>query len=86
MRIEVIMSTALPVAVLKKIDATCDRFEKEWKAGKKPSMEKYLGAASGPERAELLRLLLKLELELQGSNEGSSQAYEARFPEDRAIV
>ncbi len=78
---------SLSLAVVKRIDAACDRFEAEWKAGKKPTIENHLGSTAGAERAELLRLLLKLELELQGAGNKSNQAaYEARFPGDAAIV
>lgn len=77
---------SLPVAVLRKLDAACDGFEADWKAGKAPTIEAYLVNTAGVERAELLRLLLKLELELRGAGDTSSQAYEARFPADTALV
>src|ERR1043166_9010671 len=76
---------SLSIDVMKRVDAVCDRFEADWKAGKKPAIEKALGATTGPERAELLRMLLKLELELRGGAPSSQDTYEARFPDDTAI-
>lgn len=76
------------LALMKKIDAVCDRFEGDWKAGKKPVIEKYLGTTAGKERAELLRALLRLELELRAAGgKGANQAaYDKRFPDDADVV
>jgi hypothetical protein len=62
----------LSVAALIKLDAICDRFEAEWNAGKKPAIENQLGSVTGAERAELLRLLLRLQ-------PGMPAGYEARI-------
>jgi len=79
---------SLPVNVLKKLDAVCDRFETDWKAGKKSAIEKHLGSTAGKEREELLRLQLQLELELQTGQgkQSSKDSYLARFPDQSAVV
>src|SRR5262245_36760893 len=54
-----------------RIDDACDRFEEAWRAGRAPAIETYLNPAPPPERPELLRQLLRVELELrreQGEN------------------
>src|SRR5262245_8324786 len=78
----------LPVNVIKRIDAICDRFEADWRAGKRPKIEKHLGAATAAERDEQLRALLRLEIELRvGQNETvGRESYEARFANEAAIV
>ena len=57
---------SLPVYVLLRVDEVCRPFEDAWKAqacgGTQPAIEAYLGDAPGPERAALLRELLKLDL------------------------
>src|SRR5207248_3413282 len=47
----------------RQIVRACDRFEAAWRAGQRPRPEGYLGAASGPARAALLRQLLLLDWE-----------------------
>lgn len=76
---------SLSLAVVKRIDAVCDRFEAEWRAGNRPMIEDYLGAMAGAERAEWLRGLLRLELEFRGGG-ASQSAYVERFPDDAATV
>src|SRR6266851_6097767 len=44
------------------IDAACDRFEAEWKAGKRPRIKAHLAQASAKLRRELLRQLLRIEI------------------------
>jgi hypothetical protein len=42
-------------SLLQRVDELCDRFEAAWKAGQRPRIEDYLGAATEPERSLLLR-------------------------------
>ena len=42
---------SLPDAELQKIDAICDRFEADWKAGKQPKVDDYLGNVVEPARS-----------------------------------
>ena len=37
----------LPLTVARQIDADCDRFEAEWRAGRQPRIEDYLGVVRG---------------------------------------
>src|SRR5262249_19207247 len=69
-------------------DTVCDRFEAEWKAGRRPRVEHYLEPMSQPARAELLRELLALERDYRSRSgeEPSSEEYCQRFPEDAALV
>ena len=46
----------------RQIDEACDRFEADWKAGRRPRIEDYLAGVPGPGRPALLRELLELEL------------------------
>jgi serine/threonine-protein kinase len=62
------------------VDDACDRFEKDWR--RRPRIEDYLGDAGGRERAELLRELILLEVELrrQAGEQAATEEYHARFP------
>jgi WD40 repeat protein/serine/threonine protein kinase len=69
-------------------DEVCDRFEAEWRSGRTPRIEEYLGPVAPPERPALLRELLALELELRrGRGERPMPAeYRQRFPKDAELV
>lgn len=53
------------LSIAERVDATCDRFEQEWRAGRSPRVEDYVAAALESDREELRRQLLALEQELQ---------------------
>jgi serine/threonine-protein kinase len=53
---------SLSPSLWQRVDELCDRFEDAWKAGQRPRIEDYLGAASEPERCKLLEELLQVEL------------------------
>jgi serine/threonine protein kinase len=65
-----------------RIDHACDRFEEAWRAGRRPRIEAYLADSPEPDRPDLLRQLLRLELELRrGRGEGPTRdEYTRRFP------
>jgi serine/threonine protein kinase len=70
------------------LDRLCDRFERGWRGGETVSIESLLAEADSSLRAELLRELLVLELELSASS-GSRptlECYLQRFPNDRQVV
>jgi WD40 repeat protein/serine/threonine protein kinase len=70
------------------VDMICDRFEADWKAGRRPQVEPYLDSAPPALRAELLRELLALELDYR-SREGETPApaeYRQRFPQNAEVV
>ena len=69
-----------------KIDAACDAFEKEWRAGKRPSLAAALVGWQGKSRAELFPHLLDLELDYRrraGERISVKEAkeYAAAFPD-----
>ena len=74
----------LSEAALRRVDDVCARFEDAWRKGQRPRLETFLAGAKGPERAELLRELLRLEIHYrQGRGERvAADDYEGRFPND----
>ncbi len=63
-------------------------FQRAWKEGRKPAIEKYLEGAEAPERAELLWELLSLELDLRDAagDRADLAEYQQRFPQDGMLV
>ena len=53
--------TIPPLQVLE-LERACDQFEGEWRAGRRPRVEDYLGETPEPRRSKLLRDLLTLDL------------------------
>jgi WD40 repeat protein/serine/threonine protein kinase len=68
------------------VDEICDRFEAAWKeapaTGTPPQIEDYLGAASSPESAALLRELILLDVYYRRrcGEQPRAEAYRASFP------
>src|SRR5262249_20329602 len=81
---DVLASTprSLPLTLAGQIDRACDRFEDDWKAGRRPRIEAYLADAAEPDRPVLLRELLLLELEFRRvhGERPSPGEYQDRFP------
>ncbi|MBT6158039.1 MAG: serine/threonine protein kinase [Planctomycetaceae bacterium] len=76
------------LSVEEKLDATCDRFEAELKAGQTPQIEEFLYQTTGKTRSTLLSLLLQVEIELL-SGKGKRpepQSYHKRFPDHADAV
>jgi WD40 repeat protein len=65
-----------------RINDACNRFELAWQAGQRPRVEEYLARAAPPERSDLLRELVALEIEYrrQAGEDPSPDEYRARFP------
>jgi len=61
---------------LRRIDAVCNRFEEDWRAGRRPIVEDYLVDTSESEQSVLLADLLVLDVEFR------RQAGEVPRPED----
>jgi serine/threonine protein kinase/tetratricopeptide (TPR) repeat protein len=78
----------LPPTQAWRVDALCQRFEAEWRAGHELRIEEYLAEADPPQRVALFRELLALELELrQGVGEQPNpREYHARFPDHTAAI
>jgi hypothetical protein len=70
------------------IDEVCDRFEARWRAGEPPVLEDYLGAVPDTARDELLRELLRLEIDYR-RRRGEQPAlgdYLPRWPQRNALL
>jgi serine/threonine protein kinase/formylglycine-generating enzyme required for sulfatase activity len=78
----------MPPSQALRLDAICVRFEKAWQAGQRPRVEEFLGDISEPERSELLRELLGLELDYRrrASETLDSEEFRQRFPEHVELV
>jgi serine/threonine protein kinase len=76
------------LTIAKRIDAHCDRFEAEWRAGRQPRLEAFLGDAKSPERSQLFRALLAVELELllKAGRPLDPGPYQKRFPDQAAAI
>jgi eukaryotic-like serine/threonine-protein kinase len=70
------------------VDATCDRFEAAFRAGRGPQIENYLVDVDASCRRPLLRELLLLEIELSRRAAGSPrrESYRVRFPREADVV
>jgi WD40 repeat protein len=80
-------SGALRESGLERIDAVCDRFERDWQqavaGGPRPCLEDCLAGATGAERAAVRRELVALEIHYLRRLGETPQAeeYRQRFPE-----
>lgn len=66
------------------IDSICDAFETEWRSGKRPKIEDYLGETIAKGRATLLLELVRVDAyyRLQQGESPELQEYLRRFPHD----
>jgi serine/threonine protein kinase/TolA-binding protein/soluble cytochrome b562 len=78
----------LPATVEGRIDAACDRFEADWRAGRRPRLEDALADSPDPEQPALLRELLALELAYRraAGEAPRDDEYLARLPEHASAV
>ena len=78
----------VPMQQALRVDEVCDRFEDALRAAQKPRIEDFLGPASGPERSDLLRELLALDLHWRQrrGERPKPRDYQQRFPGDAALV
>jgi serine/threonine-protein kinase len=60
---------ALPLALARRVDEICLRFEAAWRAGGRPRIEDYLVSAAEPEYPCLLRELVRLDAHYRQSGE-----------------
>ncbi len=79
-----------PVSVtgLMQVDAACDRFEEDCRAGRSPDLAEYLAGVPEDVRARLLRELLGLDREYRHHRGERADAafYRERFPEHADVV
>jgi serine/threonine-protein kinase len=84
--------TAGPVSLsatrLEHIDAVCDRFEREWRAGGRPRIEEYLAKEAEPTLSVLLHEILLAELDWRRRLGESPEPMEylGRFPTHASVV
>ncbi|MFO0907170.1 MAG: bifunctional serine/threonine-protein kinase/formylglycine-generating enzyme family protein [Isosphaeraceae bacterium] len=73
--------SATTLTLDQQLDLACDRFEAEWKAGNRPSIERAIDAAPPQLREALLRELLSIELAYIRRIEGAVDLsiYRSRF-------
>jgi eukaryotic-like serine/threonine-protein kinase len=71
-----------------RIDAACDRFEIEYRAGRSPRIEDYLNEVAEVDRPALLRELVAVDLELRRLCGESPAAYDylSRFRGREAVI
>ncbi len=71
-----------------RVDEICDRFEADWRAGRRPRIEDHLDAAPDSGRPDLFRELLATELELRRADGGrpSPRDYLTRFPGHPTLI
>jgi serine/threonine-protein kinase len=77
-----------PVAIARRVDALCERFEEAWRLGQGPTIEEHLPPPDDPARPSALRELVALERELRrGEGEAAPAAeYRDRFPDQSQIL
>ena len=57
------------LSLARRVDAACDRFEAEWRAGRRPGVDDFVRAAPEADREALRQALLAVELELKGGGQ-----------------
>jgi serine/threonine protein kinase/tetratricopeptide (TPR) repeat protein/WD40 repeat protein len=72
----------LPLSAVRRVNEACNRFELAWQAGQRPRIEDYLGATPEPERSDLVRELVALDIDYRrrAGEEPQPDDYRARFP------
>lgn len=76
------MKPAAQLDRAKRIDALCDRFEHDWKAGKAVRIEQFVGKMDESLRSQALQALVEVEIELRRTKgeTPSLGEYVKRFP------
>src|SRR5438105_579053 len=76
------------VSLLRQLDQVCDRFEEAWIAGRQPAIEDYVTGVAEAARPDLMRHLLRVELEqrFRGGERPQPEEYRARFPEHAGLI
>jgi serine/threonine-protein kinase len=76
------------VALARRVNDACERFEAAWRTGDRPSLESFLEGSVEPERSAIFAELLALEVELLRDEGGQPafSAYFSRFPDHGRII
>ena len=79
---------SLPLSADYRVDDVCRRFEADWRAGRTPRLEEFLGGVEGDERKGLLWELLQVEVEYRrGRGETPLEGeYARRFPDHSGLA
>ncbi len=79
---------AIPVTAFMQIDAACDRFEADYRAGRSPDLAAYLDVVPEEVREPLFRNLLAVDLEyrLRRGDRHDARWYRERFPERADVI
>jgi hypothetical protein len=74
--------SSLGLAEALRVDQVCNRFEAAWRGGPPPRVEYFLDRWQEPERSELLRELIALDVyhRRRRGEECRAEDYRARFP------
>src|SRR5262249_44001262 len=82
------VTKSLALSLEMRVDQTCDRFEAAWRAGQGARIEDCLAPAPEPERPELLRQLLALEIDLrrERGERPTPEEYAPRFPGHDGLI
>jgi serine/threonine-protein kinase len=79
-----------PIAVARRVDALCERFENDWRRGAHPhpAIEDYLPSRDDPAWRRALPELVALERELRGEegDPAPPSEYRARFPDGSQLL
>ena len=83
-----IHDSSLSLPLLEHIDSICTDFETAWQAATPPPIDEYLGQAQGAERSELLRELLRLELEYRSRrlHDVSAAVLQRDYPDEADLI
>ena len=78
----------LQSAIRDQLDERCDRFEAEWRAGRRPSLQAYLAEWDGTGAEQLFRHLLELEVDYRkrAGEEPAIADYETTFSQYFGII
>jgi hypothetical protein len=70
------------------VDAACDRYEADWKAGRRPLIEDYLGGVPESGQTALFHEPLELELTYRRrvGERLMQEEYQRRFPQHVAVI
>lgn len=76
------------LSLAEQVDALCDRYEQEFRAGRKPRIELLLSGMHQSIRTACLKGLLELDLELRKAAGETPRLsdYEVRFADDRELI
>lgn len=73
----------IDLELARRIDLACDRFESNWRLGRRQSVEIYLVSVAPAEREACLKALLEIEVDLRGQegDRPTLEEYLDRFPD-----